>query len=469
MAREKGMGNLQREKSGRWTMRVGINGKRYCRSTRTKDRAQAERVLQRFLAPLGLGERKLPLAEVWLEYVKSPNRNELAQATLDCKRHVWMHFARWMEHSYLPIKDLGGVTSDMIAEYLACLRADLCGSTYNNRVCVLREIFRTLAAKAGLEDDPWEGVRLRPGDSHSRRELTMDELRRLLDAAKKRDEMHHKEIVAASQSTGPLPRPFNEWHTLFLIGIYTGLRLGDCCRLDWANVHLGAGVIQVVPQKTKRHAHGRPVTIPIHATLGAALLACGARDGRARLTGESPTVAEAMPNVLSGPVLPRVCELYQASRSRVSDELSRIFKAANITMSVKIEGRRHKTPEATFHSLRHTFVSFAANAGIPLHFVQSIVGHESTAMTRHYYHEDVAGLRRAVDAIPTLGRTTDDSGKSRPASCAEAHPPCPGLPGTPPPPRNVGTRLKELDDLRAAKTITAREYKAARARILGEL
>ena len=34
MAREKGMGNFQQEKSGRWTMRVGIGGKRYCRSTR---------------------------------------------------------------------------------------------------------------------------------------------------------------------------------------------------------------------------------------------------------------------------------------------------------------------------------------------------------------------------------------------------------------------------------------------------
>ena len=34
MAREKGLGNLQQEKSGRWMMRVGIGGKRYCRSTR---------------------------------------------------------------------------------------------------------------------------------------------------------------------------------------------------------------------------------------------------------------------------------------------------------------------------------------------------------------------------------------------------------------------------------------------------
>ena len=113
MAREKGMGSLQREKSGRWTMRVGINGKRYCRSTRTKDRAQAERYLQRFLAPFGLGEHRLPLADVWLEYVKSPNRNELAPSTMNAKRVVWMHFAKWMEHSYLAVDDFASVTEEI--------------------------------------------------------------------------------------------------------------------------------------------------------------------------------------------------------------------------------------------------------------------------------------------------------------------------------------------------------------------
>ena len=56
---------------------------------------------------------------------------------------------------------------------------------------------------------------------------------------------------------------------------------------------------------------------------------------------------------------------------------------------------------ATFHSLRHTFVSFSANAGVPLHIVQSIVGRESTAMTRHYYHEKIDALKSAVAAIPT--------------------------------------------------------------------
>ena len=390
------MGSLQQEKSGRWTMRVCIDGKRYSRSTRTRDREQAERFLQRFLAPLGLGERRLPLADVWNAYVISPNRNELAPATLDAKRVVWMHFAKWMERNYLPVRDLAGVTAEMIAEYLALLRTNLCGSSYNGRVCVLREIFRTLAAKACLEEDPWEGVRLRPDDSHSRRELTLVELKRLLEAAKAVPSASRRPALASGGAvTTPVAEDgdgtvANEWYKLILIGIYTGLRLGDCCRLDWSQINPAAGVIQIVPSKTRRH-HQRMVTIPIHPSLGRALLSTIEQSNN--------------PNnrtILTGPVLPGIAEMYGRARWQVSHELSRIFRAANIQTSVRLEGRHRKTPEATFHSLRHTFVSFAANAGVPLHIVQSIVGHESTAMTRHYYHENLTALKSAVAAIPTL-------------------------------------------------------------------
>ena len=401
MAREKGMGNLQKEKSGRWTMRVCIKGKRYSRTTRTTDREKAERFLQRFLAPFGLGEHRLPLAEVWNEYIKSPNRNELATSTLHAKRNVWMHFAKWMEHNYLPVEDLAGVTPDAIAEYLASLRANLCGSSYNNRVCVLREIFRVLADKAGLDEDPWYGIRLRPDDSHSRRELTTEELRRLLKAA--------KEYGNQAPGTKHQAPSTNEWHTLFLIGIYTGLRLGDCCKLDWSQINIAQSVIQLMPQKTRRH-HGRIVTIPIHPALGQALLAQSEelkkkneKSNEVDATSENSSLITHHSSLYcSGPVLPSISEWYRTSKWRVSGGLGEIFKAAYITTSIKIEGRRHKTPEATFHSLRHTFVSFAANAGVPLHIVQSIVGHESTAMTRHYYHENIAALKSAVAAIPTL-------------------------------------------------------------------
>ena len=83
MAREQGTGSLQQEKSGRWTVRVGINGRRLSRSTGTTDRDKAEAFLNRFLAPLGLGATRLPLAEAWHHYEMSPNRRDLAPSTLD--------------------------------------------------------------------------------------------------------------------------------------------------------------------------------------------------------------------------------------------------------------------------------------------------------------------------------------------------------------------------------------------------
>ena len=450
MAREKGMGSLQLEKSGRWTMRVGIKGKRYSRSTRTTDREKAEKFLERFLSPLGLGSRRLPLADVWLEYVKSPDRRDLAPSTLNAKRLVWMDFARWMEHHHLEIGNLAEVTHEAIAEYLACIRAEVCASTYNARICVLREIFHVLAAKAGLVDDPWEGVRLHADDCHSRRELTLDELERLLKAATKAG---------------------NEWRRLFVVGIYTGLRLGDCCCLRWDSVNLERGVIQLVPTKTRKHAHGQPVTIPIHPSL-AAELRLAMDEGKGKGEGFSDRInrIDRIENVGSGGpgkgmfVNPTLAEYKKKSKWRVSHGLELIFKAAHIETSVRLEGRRTRTPEATFHSLRHTFVSLAANAGVPLPIVASIVGHSSTAMTRHYYHENEEVLRQAVAAIPAIGmreefldrinkidRIKNDGAEKRKRSAS------------------VPARLNRLDKYLAQGLITQDEHAAQRARILAEL
>ena len=430
MAREKGMGSLQLEKSGRWTMRVGIKGKRYSRSTRTTDREKAEKFLERFLSPLGLGSRRLPLADVWLEYVKSPDRRDLAQSTLNAKRLVWMDFARWMEHHHLEIGNLAEVTREAIAEYLACIRADVCASTYNGRICVLREIFHVLADKVGLVDDPWNGVRLHADDCHSRRELSLDELERLLKAATKAG---------------------NQWRRLFVVGIYTGLRLGDCCCLRWDSVNLERGVIQLIPTKTRKHAHGQPITIPIHPQLMTEL---------SIPIEESISTRSTCSTRLPSFVNPMLADFYKNSKWRVSRGLELIFKAAHIETSVHIEGRRTRTPEATFHSLRHTFVSLAANAGVPLPVVASIVGHSSTAMTRHYYHENEEMLRQAVAAIPSL----DDLKVRKPS----------GIPtvGLLPPPQSIQTieqRLRQLEKLRRKSLISEEEYAASRSRILAEI
>ena len=48
------------------------------------------------------------------------------------------------------------------------------------------------------------------------------------------------------------------------------------------------------------------------------------------------------------------------------------------------------------------FVSFCANAGVPLDVVASIVGHGSTAMTRHYAHISDEAKGKAIEALPVL-------------------------------------------------------------------
>jgi integrase len=491
MAREKGTGNLQQEKSGRWTIRVGINGRRLSRSTGTRDRDKAEAFLNRFLAPMGLGAIRLPLAEAWHHYEMSPNRRDVAKTTLASKRTMWMCFARWMEQNHIEIGNLAEVTETAVGEYLAEFRCHHSATTYNNHVCALREVFRTLAEKAGVTHDPWAGVCLRSDDSVSRRELTLDEVERLYSAASKEGA---------------------QWKLLVMVGIYTGLRLGDCCRLSWECVNLERQVIQVIPEKTKKHMHGRPITIPIHGALLDALQTAmhevrGKREeGRegTREEGKEGTREEGTgkreekreDGVCSGTnatsagssfsllpltsslsfVNPTIAELYLNRKWQIAEGLRKIFKMANITMSVRLEGRSRKSVVASFHSLRHTFVSLSANAGVPLPVVQSIVGHCSTAMTRHYYHENLDALRSAVASIPVIGKREKGRGKSGDGFLDTSLTGLTELENgekregrSPLRPRSVESRLKRLGLLLSKGLITQEEHDLQRARILSEL
>ena len=462
MAREKGTGNLQQEKSGRWTVRVGIGGKRYSRSARTRDRAKAEAFLNRMLAPFGLGDKTIPLAEVWREYEKSPNRKEQSDSTMNSKRVVWMRFAEWIEDNHIEITQLKQLSAEAVAEYLRVFRIGHTASTYNNHVCVLREICRVVSDKAGMVDDPWAGVQLLPDDSHTRREFTIEELKRIMDAATR---------------LGP------EWRLLFAIGMYTGLRLGDCCRLEWASVNLERQVIQVIPSKTKKYAHGRPVTIPIHPSLLAELVEVRGKrkDGKEEASrsdaeperdSQPPRLCDsARDNICTGFVIPQLAAWYSTCHWKIDQGLKAILADAGIAASVRLEGRRSATPDATFHSLRHTFVSFSANAGVPLPVVASIVGHTSTAMTRHYYHENEDALRAAVSAIPSLeelgkredGRVLmrDETGGIKGSSSSPMPLPSKTL--------SPAQRLKRLDRYFGKGIITQEEYTAQRAAIVAAM
>ena len=54
---------------------------------------------------------------------------------------------------------------------------------------------------------------------------------------------------------------------------------------------------------------------------------------------------------------------------------------------------------ARFHDLRHTYITRAAEAGVPLLTIQSQVGHLSAAMVAYYTHISHGAIHRAVEQI----------------------------------------------------------------------
>ena len=53
-----------------------------------------------------------------------------------------------------------------------------------------------------------------------------------------------------------------DWHTAVLVGICTGARLRDCCRLQWDDIDLAEATLSLHQLKT-----GSRIQIPIHPAL----------------------------------------------------------------------------------------------------------------------------------------------------------------------------------------------------------
>ena len=104
-------------------------------------------------------------------------------------------------------------------------------------------------------------------------------------------------------------------------------------------------------------------------------------------------------------IIPQVAHRYQSNPSGIQKDVMKIIRCATglETTGKKRTAHRVRNPNRySLHSFRHTFVSFCANAGVPLDVVASIVGHGSTAMTRHYAHISDEAKGKAIGALPVL-------------------------------------------------------------------
>jgi len=141
-------------------------------------------------------------------------------------------------------------------------------------------------------------------------------------------------------------------HDMALLSLFSGLRLGECVALTWAEVDFENGLIFIKDTKTGRNRHAY-IIAEIQEMLNR------------RQAGQKKT-ALVFPNFYKS-------QIWAVYNKAVKD----------LGLNDGITDRRQKL---VFHSLRHTFASWLVQMGKPLYTVSQLLGHSDIKMTMRYAH-----------------------------------------------------------------------------------
>jgi integrase len=196
-----------------------------------------------------------------------------------------------------------------------------------------------------------------------------------------KDKVTSKSTFTPEQVAALVAAADGEWKGAILVGFYTGARLGDVRALRWRDVDLAQKKTITFEQgKT-----GRKVVVPIYPDLEDYLLSVSAPDD------ESAFVFPAL------------------ARFRTISPLSKAFMEivtrASIPQTIirDAKSRSARVVRAySFHSLRHSFATILANAGVPEEVRMMLTGHSERAMHQKYTHINVDVLRDAIAVLPRI-------------------------------------------------------------------
>ena len=325
----------------------------------------------------------LKIADAWETFIKSPARPDSGERTIFDYRGYCNAFIDWLDKEHAELIYLRDVSRDIAGKYAAYMTSSgKSPNTFNKHVGFLKMFYRVLADEIRAKVNPFDGITRKKLKTESRRELTIQELYRVLNEAE-----------------GDLALLLN-------LGTFTGLRLGDCCTLQWGEIDLIKRVIRRIPNKTASK-NPKPVLVGIPGPLYDLLNAIPISRRKGFLL---PQIAAVYSDINRRPIITRHIQAhFEKCGIQTQKQGTGRYKDPE-TGELKSTGKR-AVVEVGFHSLRHTYVSLHAERGTPQAVIQSNVGHGSPAMTRHYTHIGEAAARNtaAVLEMPLAGnpKSTD--------------------------------------------------------------
>ena len=357
-------------------VRFQINGKRILKSTKKTVKSEAEEWIKKNIIPLinqdnakGLAQtvkqmsvnaEKIKLSDAFNAFLKVPKRRPIGEQQQKLKKSVWDDFTAYINDSHPGVNYIHQLDYRMCAEYITYLRENgrfnkstsykrgnktlktsnkprtklLSPKSCNEYLNTLKQICSALLISNDLTENPFAAIPPMEIQKETREPFTREEL----------------QLISQKADSFLFP--------IFAIGLSTGLRKGDICTLKWSEIDLENGWINRVMLKTKK-----TVRIPIMQTFHNYL--------------------QTLPRD-SEYVIPEQADMYLNNPHGISYRVKKLLEELDIKTTKSIEGRSTNISIKDIHSLRHNFVWDAAEHGVPLPIIQSVVGHMTPKMTRIY-------------------------------------------------------------------------------------
>lgn len=249
----------------------------------------------------------------------------------------------------------------------------LASATCNKYLSFYKGLYKWLVNNKYCNENPFEGMSFKEGKG------------------KKKDTFTKEDIQKMTNALGAIPQKANNRDMQYwgiLIAMYTGARLNEIGSLTPNDVkeHNGIVYFDINDEEADKRlkTQGSKRLVPVHSEL----LNRGFMD----YVEKSRKIGVKRPQE-------NTRLLYDLTFSEKTLWGRNLGRWANNTFFVNLG---IKTKKKSFHSLRHSFITFMTSSGVEYETVRKIVGHSSGDVTARYTHASVEDLPVLHNAIEKL-------------------------------------------------------------------
>jgi integrase len=355
--RANGQGTLEKRGKfylARWT----YQGKHFSKSTKCTDKKEAEKELAKIIAEFNTSKNlnvSSNHTQILIEDLFNVYRSDISLSPItNSSEDLYLGRFKKLEKfcSEKNIIYAYQFTTMYANEFLSLIKQSVKTRTYNQHGVFFRAVFNSvMKVDSNIKENPFKDFKMLQVDkSNTRRILSEDELAKL-----------HTTIDTLDE----------EFKILFYMGEYEGMRESDIAICQWESIDFDNKIIKYLPIKTKKN--GKYAIVPLHDKVYELL----------------KQKFDAL-NCDEKYILPKLKKIYD--KKNLHNYISKIFKKAGLsTFSYTEDGKLNI--ETGFHSLRHTFASKCGSNGIPIHHIQTMLGHTKPLMSLEYTHTNTKDLR----------------------------------------------------------------------------